>query len=267
MTNVVDPLAGSYYVEALTDQLATEAWKLIEEVEELGGMTKAVVSGMPKLRIEAAATERQARIDRGEEVIVGVNKYQPQTADPVEVLDIDNQKVREDQIARLTRVRESRDEAACQAALTELTRLAETGEGNLLAQAVECARARASVGEISLAMESVYDRHRAEVSGVSGVYAAAYDGDADFEAIREDVEAFAAEEGRRPRMMVVKMARTAMTAAPRSSPRPSPISASTSIWARCSRRRKRRRRTPSTMTCTWSASPARRPATRRWRRR
>ncbi len=205
VTNVVDPLAGSYYVEALTNQLAEEAWKLIEEVEGLGGMTAAVESGMPKLRIEQAAAERQARIDRGEEVIVGVNKFRPEKADHVDVLDIDNAAVRVSQIERLEKMRASRDQAACDAALAELTRLAETGEGNVLAQAVECARARASVGEISMAMETVYGRHRAEVRGVSGVYGKAYEGDEGFEAIQKDIEAFADAEGRRPRMMVVKM--------------------------------------------------------------
>ncbi|MCI4661645.1 MAG: methylmalonyl-CoA mutase [Neomegalonema sp.] len=205
ITNVVDPLAGSYYVESLTNALAEEAWKLIQEVEEMGGMTKAVASGMPKLRIEEAAARRQAKIDRVEEVIVGVNKFQPKTEDPVEVLDIDNQKVRESQVARLQAMRASRDEAACQAALIELARMAETGEGNLLAQAVECARARASVGEISDAMEKSYGRHSAEVRGVSGVYGAAYEGDLAFAAIQADVADFATEEGRRPRMMVVKM--------------------------------------------------------------
>ncbi|MBX2856765.1 MAG: methylmalonyl-CoA mutase [Rhodobacteraceae bacterium] len=205
VTNVVDPLAGSYYVESLTASMAEEAWRLIEEVEAMGGMTKAVASGMPKLRIEEAAALRQARIDRGEEVIVGVNKYRPTKEDPVEVLDIDNQKVREGQVARLQTIRANRDDAACKAALEELTRLAHSGEGNLLAQAVACARARASVGEISDAMETVYDRHRAEIRSVSGVYGSAYDGDEDFEAIQQEVAAFAEAEGRRPRMMVVKM--------------------------------------------------------------
>ncbi|MEO1328857.1 MAG: methylmalonyl-CoA mutase [Pseudomonadota bacterium] len=205
VTNVVDPLAGSYYVEALTAELAEKAWALIEEVEALGGMTEAVASGMPKLRIEQAAAEKQARIDRGEEVIVGVNKFRPSEADPIEIRDIDNTKVRESQIARLKRVREGRDEAACQAALAALTRMAESGEGNLLAQAVECAKARASVGEISDAMEKVYGRHAAEIRSVSGVYGKAYEGDEGFEAIQADVTAFAKEEGRRPRMLVVKM--------------------------------------------------------------
>ncbi|MEM9725988.1 MAG: methylmalonyl-CoA mutase, partial [Pseudomonadota bacterium] len=199
VTDVIDPLAGSYYVEKLTSDIAEAAWALIEEVESLGGMTQAVASGMPKLRIEEAAAEKQARVDRGEEVIVGVNKFRPDTADPVDVLDIDNAAVREAQVARLQSIRASRDDAACQATLAELKRMAETGEGNLLAQAVECARARASVGEISDAMEAVYGRHSAEVRGVSGVYGRAYDGDEGFQAIQKDIEAFAEEEGRRPR--------------------------------------------------------------------
>jgi len=204
VTRVVDPLAGSYYVEKLTADLAEAAWKLIEEVEELGGMTKAVISGMPKLRIEEAAARRQAMIDRGDEVIVGVNKYRLAKEDPIEILEIDNQKVRDSQIARLARVRAARDPDACAAALGELERRAREG-GNLLEAAVEAARARASVGEISMSLEKVFGRHRAEVKTLAGVYGAAYEGDADFAAIQADVEAFAQAEGRRPRMLVVKM--------------------------------------------------------------
>ncbi len=204
ITHVVDPLAGSYYVESLTAQLAEDAWKLIEEVEAMGGMTKAVASGMPKLRIEESAARRQAMIDRGDEVIVGVNKYRLAKQDPIDILDIDNVKVREAQIARLTATRAKRDEATAQAALAELTRRATEG-GNLLEAAVEAARARASVGEISDAMEKVFGRHRAEVKTLAGVYGAAYEGDDGFAAIQKDVEAFAEEEGRRPRMLVVKM--------------------------------------------------------------
>ncbi|MFC5736117.1 methylmalonyl-CoA mutase [Sinirhodobacter huangdaonensis] len=204
ITHVVDPLAGSYYVESLTAQLVDEAWKLIQEVEEMGGMTKAVASGMPKLKIEETAARRQAMIDRGEEVIVGVNKYRLAKEEPIDILDIDNVKVREAQIARLTKMRATRDEAACQAALAEITRRAKEG-GNLLEAAVDAARARASVGEISMAMEEVFGRHRAEVKTLAGVYGAAYEGDAGFEQIQKDVEKFAEEEGRRPRMLVVKM--------------------------------------------------------------
>jgi methylmalonyl-CoA mutase len=204
VTNVVDPLAGSYYVEKLTHDLAEKAWELICEVEEMGGMTKAVESGMPKLRIEETAATRQAMIDRGAEVIVGVNKYRKDKEDPIDILDVDNVKVRESQIARLERIRASRDQAACDAALDELTRRAREG-GNLLDAAVEAARARATVGEISMSLEKEFGRHRAEVRTLAGVYGAAYEGDAGFAAIQQDVETFAEEEGRRPRMLVVKM--------------------------------------------------------------
>jgi len=204
VTRVVDPLAGSYYVESLTAELAEEAWKLMEEVEEMGGMTKAVASGMPKLRIEESAARRQALIDKGDEVIVGVNKYKLSKQDPIDILDIDNVAVRESQIVRLNTMRSTRDQAACDAALADLTRRAAEG-GNLLEAAVVAARARASVGEISMALEKVFGRHRAEVKTLAGVYGAAYDGDAGFAAIQADVETFAQEEGRRPRMLVVKM--------------------------------------------------------------
>ncbi|MCV6592991.1 MAG: methylmalonyl-CoA mutase, partial [Silicimonas sp.] len=204
VTNVVDPLAGSYYVESLTAELADKAWALMQEVEEMGGMTKAVASGMPKLRIEESAARRQAMIDRGEEVIVGVNKYRKDKEDPIDILEVDNDKVRAAQIARLEQIRGSRDEAACTAALTALEEGAKS-DGNLLGLAVEAARARASVGEISMAMEKVFGRHRAEVKTLAGVYGAAYEGDAGFAQIQKDVEDFAEGEGRRPRMLVVKM--------------------------------------------------------------
>ena len=204
ITRVVDPLAGSYYVERLTHDLAEAAWTLMEEVEALGGMTRAVMSGMPKLRIEESAARRQAMIDRGEEVIVAVNKYRPASEEPIDFRAIDNVAVRDAQVARLARVRATRDSAACDRALAEITRRAGAG-GNLLAAAVEAARARATLGEISLAMEQVFGRHRAEVRTLAGVYGAAYDGDADFAAITREVEDFAAAEGRRPRMLVVKL--------------------------------------------------------------
>jgi len=204
ITKVVDPLAGSYYVEKLTAELAEQAWELINEVEKLGGMTRAVASGMPKLRIEESAARRQAMIDRGEEVIVGMNKYRLAREDPIDIMDIDNARVRDGQIARLERIRANRDEAACQASLTELERRARDG-GNLLEAAVDAARARATVGEISMSMEKVFGRHRAEVKTLAGVYGAAYEGDDAFAAIQKDVEAFAETEGRRPRMLVVKM--------------------------------------------------------------
>ncbi|MGL4281457.1 MAG: methylmalonyl-CoA mutase, partial [Albidovulum sp.] len=204
ITRVIDPLAGSYYVEALTNQLATEAWALIEDVEAMGGMTRAVASGMPKLRIEESAARRQAMIDRGDEVIVGVNKYRKDREDPIDIRDIDNVAVREAQIARLQAIRATRDEARAQAALADLTRRATEG-GNLLDAAIEAARARATVGEISDAMEKIFGRHRAEVKTLAGVYGAAYEGDQGFQQIQKDVEAFAEAEGRRPRMLVVKM--------------------------------------------------------------
>ncbi|MGF1447672.1 MAG: methylmalonyl-CoA mutase [Pikeienuella sp.] len=204
VTKTVDPLAGSYYVEALTNELCEAAWAIIEEIDGLGGMTKAVASGMPKLRIEEAAARWQAEVDRGQEVIVGVNKYRLDEEPDIDVLDIDNAKVREAQIAKLERIRASRDKAACDAALRELERRAREG-GNLLEAAVDAARARASVGEISAAMETVFDRHRAEIRTLSGVYGKAYEGDDGFEKIQGEVERFAEEEGRRPRMLVVKM--------------------------------------------------------------
>ena len=204
VTNVVDPLAGSYYVEKLTTDLADAAWQIIEEVDTMGGMTKAVASGMPKLRIEEAAAQRQANIDRGEQVIVGVNKYRLDQEDDIEIRDIDNAAVRETQIARLDSIREDRDAARCEAALGEISRRAAEG-GNLLEAAVEAARARATVGEISMAMEKVFGRHRAEVKTLAGVYGKAYEGDTEFEKIQKSVEQFAKEEGRRPRMLVVKM--------------------------------------------------------------
>jgi methylmalonyl-CoA mutase len=205
ITNVIDPLGGSYYLESLTNSIAEEARKLISEVEDLGGMTKAVTAGMPKQRIEEAAARKQARIDRGEEVIVGVNKYQPVTDTDVDLLDIDNDAVRDSQIKRLEAIREARDEAACQAALDALTRAADANDGNLLALSIIATRARATVGEISDALEKIYTRHQAQVRSVTGVYGAAYKGDEGFLKIRAEVEAFGEAEGRRPRMLVVKM--------------------------------------------------------------
>ena len=204
VTNVVDPLAGSYYVEKLTSELAEAAWKLIEEVEQMGGMTKAVASGMPKLRIEETAARRQADIDKAEQVIVGVNKYRLDKEDDIDIMDIDNEAVRETQITRLKSIRAARDDGKCQAALDELTRRAEKG-GNLLDAAVDASRARASVGEISMAMEKIFGRHRAEVKTLSGVYGKAYEGDIGFSNIQDAVNKFAVDEGRRPRMLVVKM--------------------------------------------------------------
>ncbi|HKW54659.1 MAG TPA: methylmalonyl-CoA mutase [Stellaceae bacterium] len=203
--NVVDPLGGSYYVESLTYAVAAAAWELIQEVESLGGMTKAVESGMPKLKIEESAARRQARIDRGEEVIVGVNKYRASDVEKVDILDIDNSKVRDEQVARLKRIRQSRDGKRVTAALGALTDAARSGQGNLLALAIEATRARATVGEISDALEAVFTRHRATIRSVSGVYGALHEGDEGYRRIQREVEAFARSEGRRPRMLVVKL--------------------------------------------------------------
>jgi methylmalonyl-CoA mutase len=202
---VVDPLGGSYYVEWLTNELALAARELIAEVEELGGMTRAVASGLPKLRIEESAARRQARIDRGEDVVVGVNKYPPPDETSVALLDVDNAAVRDTQIRRLQQVRAARDTEACTAALEALTAAAASGEGNLLSLSIDAARARATVGEISAALEQVFGRHRAEVRSITGVYGSAYEGDEVFMGIREEVEAFAVSEGRRPRIMVAKL--------------------------------------------------------------
>jgi methylmalonyl-CoA mutase len=205
VSNVVDPLAGSYYLESLTASMAAEARKLIGEVEALGGMTKAVESGMPKLRIEEAAARRQARIDRGEEIVVGVNKYKPGEQEPIEIRDIDNTAVRLSQIARLRSVRAKRDAAAVEKTLAALGEAAKTGTGNLLALAIDAMRARATVGEVSDALEKIYTRHRATIRSVTGIYGSAYDGDAGFARIKADVASFAGAEGRRPRMLVVKL--------------------------------------------------------------
>ena len=196
---------ASYYVEKLTADLAAAARKLIDEVEEMGGMTRAVESGVPKMRIEEAAARRQARIDRGEEVIVGVNKYRAKDEAPVEIRDIDNSAVRESQVARLEKVRAGRNEEACRAALAKLTEAAQDKTGNLLELAIIAARERATVGEISDALEDVYGRYRAMTRSISGVYGAAYENDESFQAIWKDVEAFAEKEGRRPRMLVCKL--------------------------------------------------------------
>jgi len=204
ITHVVDPLGGSYYVEALTGALADAAWDLIEEVEDLGGMTRAVQAGMPKLRIEEAAARRQARVDRGAETIVGVNKYRTETQPNVEIRDVDNTAVRAGQIQRLEQLRATRDQSRVDAALRALTEGAR-GDANLLALSIEASRARATVGEISDALESVFTRHRATVRTIAGVYGDSAAGDKDWERTRTEVEAFAAAEGRRPRILVVKM--------------------------------------------------------------
>ena len=203
--HVVDPWGGSYLMERLTHDLADKARELMREVEQLGGMAKAIESGVPKLRIEESAARKQARIDRGEDVIVGVNKYRPTQDTPVDVLDIDNAAVRESQIARLNKIKAERDTAAVQKALDALTEAARSGTGNLLALSVEAMRVRCTLGEVSDALEKVWGRHSAEVRTLSGVYAAGYEGDEDFSALQRDIDAFAEAEGRRPRILVVKM--------------------------------------------------------------
>lgn len=205
MTDIIDPWGGSYYVEKLTEELVNEAWKLILEVEELGGMAKAIETGIPKMRIEEAAARKQARIDAGKDIIVGVNRYQLEKEDAIDILEVDNTKVRESQLERLKVLREIRNPERVQAALDKLAEAARTGTGNLLEIAVECARERASLGEISQAMEATFGRHQATIRSISGVYSAESMSDKDFEKAKELVETFAKLEGRRPRIMIAKM--------------------------------------------------------------
>ena len=203
--NVVDPWAGSYMMEKLTQDMADKAWEIIEEVEKMGGMTHAVETGWAKLQIEKCAAEKQARIDSGQDVIVGVNKYRLSKEDPVEILEVDNHAVRDAQIARLQQIRASRDSAAVQAALDALTAAAKEGSGNLLDLAIRATRLRATVGEISDALEKVWGRHRASNQLVSGVYSAAFGDSPGIDELREQVEDFALAEGRRPRIMIAKL--------------------------------------------------------------
>ena len=205
ITNVVDPWAGSYLMERLTQDMADAAWALIEEVDAMGGMTKAVDSGWAKLKIEASAAEKQARIDAGKDVIVGVNKYRLAAEEALETREVDNVKVRDQQIARLAAVRAARDGAAVRDALNALTACAEGGEGNLLALSIDAMRLRATVGEVSDALESAWGRHRADTQKVAGVYAAAYDSAEGWTALQREIAAFAESEGRRPRVMVAKL--------------------------------------------------------------
>jgi methylmalonyl-CoA mutase len=205
ITKVIDPWAGSYYVESLTDEIMNRAWAHIMEVEELGGMAKAIGTGLPKMRIEEAAARRQAKIDSGSEVIVGVNKYCLEKEDPMEILEVDNTAVREAQLARLAQLRAQRDEAKCQASLNALTKCAETGEGNLLELSIEAARNRASLGEISDAMEKAFGRHQATTRLINNVYRSEYTMTDDIEKVRALTDAFAESEGRRPRILVAKM--------------------------------------------------------------
>jgi methylmalonyl-CoA mutase len=205
ITNVVDPWAGSYMMEKLTQDMADKAWSIIEEVDAMGGMVKAVDSGWAKLKIEASAAEKQARIDSGKDVIVGVNKYKLGTEAAIDTLNIDGDAVREGQIARLKQVRATRDTAAMQAALDALTACAETGEGNLLDLSIKAVRLRATVGEVSDALEKVWGRHRADTQKVTGVYAAAYDSAEGWDKLKGEIDAFAEAQGRRPRVMIAKL--------------------------------------------------------------
>ena len=205
ITKTVDPWAGSYYVESLTNELAEKAWALIQEVEELGGMTKAIEAGIPKLRIEEAAARKQARIDSGQDVIVGVNRYRLDREDPLHILDVDNQMVRKQQIKRLEKLKESRNEDRVNQCLHALHQAASTGKGNLLELAVDAARERATLGEISYALEMVYGRFKAQIKSFSGVYSKEIKQDESFLKARELADAFAAREGRRPRIMIAKM--------------------------------------------------------------
>ncbi|MFG6457137.1 methylmalonyl-CoA mutase [Roseateles sp. BYS96W] len=205
ITSVIDPWAGSYMMEKLTQDMADKAWALIEEVDAMGGMTKAVDTGWAKLKIEASAAEKQARIDSGADVIVGVNKYKLAKEDPIEILDVDNVKVRDAQIERLKRIKATRDTAAVQGALAALTRAAENGEGNLLDLSIQAMRLRATVGEVSDALEAVFGRHRADTHKVSGVYAAAYDSAEGWARLQGEIAAFGEEHGRRPRVMIAKL--------------------------------------------------------------
>ena len=205
ITDVVDPWGGSYMMESLTQDMADKAWQLIEEIEEAGGMAKAIETGMPKLRIEEAAARKQARIDKGEDVIVGVNKYKVDSQDEVDVLEIDNDAVRESQVARLHSIRDKRDEAGVEAILEDIYQCAQSGEGNLLELSIEATRRRATVGEISFAMEREFGRFKANAQTVSGVYGSAFENDEGWQGIRADIDNFVTEHGRRPRMLVCKM--------------------------------------------------------------
>ncbi|SHG31275.1 heterodimeric methylmalonyl-CoA mutase large subunit precursor [Flavobacterium fluvii] len=205
ITKTVDPWAGSFYVESLTNEIAQNAWKLIEEVEELGGMTKAIESGIPKLRIEEAAARKQARIDSSQDIIVGVNKYRLEKEDPLQILDVDNQMVRQEQIKKLELIKSNRNTKKVQLSLEKLTLCAQTGEGNLLELAIEAARYRATLGEISTALETVFGRYKAQIKSFSGVYSKEIKDDESFEKAKQLADEFAKKEGRRPRIMIAKM--------------------------------------------------------------
>ena len=205
ITKTVDPWAGSYYVESLTNEIAQNAWKLIEEVEELGGMTKAIEAGIPKLRIEEAAARKQARIDSGQDIIVGINKYRLEKEDPLHILDVDNEMVRKQQVELLQQIKATRDTNKLKETLEKLIATAKTGEGNLLEIAVEAARYRATLGEISDALETVFGRYKAQIKSFSGVYSKEIKDDSSFEKAKQMADEFAKQEGRRPRIMIAKM--------------------------------------------------------------
>ncbi|WP_208683971.1 methylmalonyl-CoA mutase [Flavobacterium sp. SLB02] len=205
ITKTVDPWGGSYYVESLTNEILKSTWKLIEEVEELGGMTKAIEAGIPKLRIEEAAARKQARIDSGQDIIVGVNQYRLEKEDPLHILDVDNQMVRKQQLAQLEQIKATRDTKKVNQSLEKLILCAKTGQGNLLEIAIEAARNRATLGEISDALESIFGRYKAQIKSFSGVYSAAIKNDENFEKAKQLADAFAKQEGRRPRIMIAKM--------------------------------------------------------------
>ena len=205
VTRAIDPWAGSYYVERLTGEIARRAWTLIQEVEEQGGMTRAIEKGFPKLKIEEAAARKQARIDTGREKIVGVNQYRLDEEEPIDTLEVDNEAVRRQQVRRLEETKAERDDAAVRSALNAITACAETGDGNLLERAVTAARNRATLGEISEAMEKVYGRHTAQTKTISGVYSAEAGGDDTFDRARSLADEFADLAGRRPRILVAKM--------------------------------------------------------------
>ncbi len=205
ITNIIDPMGGSYYVEKLTEELVDEAWKLIQEVEELGGMAKAIETGIPKMRIEEAAARKQARIDSGKDIIVGVNRYVLEKEEKLDILDVDNDKVRIGQIARINKMKAERNSEEVNLALKKLEISAQTGEGNLLELAIDCARKRATLGEISFAMEKTFGRYQATIRSISGVYSSESMNDKEFEKARELADKFAELEGRRPRIMIAKM--------------------------------------------------------------
>jgi methylmalonyl-CoA mutase len=205
ITKTVDPWAGSYYVESLTNEIAQNAWKLIEEVEELGGMTKAIEAGIPKLRIEEAAARKQARIDSGQDIIVGINKYRLEKEDPLHILDVDNEMVRKQQVEQLHQIKATRDSNKVKEKLEQLVETAKTGKGNLLEIAIEAARYRATLGEISDALETVFGRYKAQIKSFSGVYSKEIKDDSSFEKAKQMADEFAKQEGRRPRIMIAKM--------------------------------------------------------------